>query len=104
MTETITAPDVLTAAVNTARKQILEIPPPGTKKRIHVLWALCKAARVIDDSKRVADAFMALAIEVNLINRRGYWTGDDVRKSILRYGREERRACNQVGVAWLESF
>jgi hypothetical protein len=89
MTETIAAPDLLTKAIDLARQRIAEIPPPGTKKRIHALWAACKLARVVDDSKRVSDAFMALAVEVNLIDQRGYWTGKDVRKSIRRHGRED---------------
>jgi hypothetical protein len=60
-----------------------------TKECIHILWAAAKAARSLaaDDVQR--DAFMALAIETNLINARGYWTGNDVRDYVRRHGAED---------------
>jgi hypothetical protein len=88
--ETVIAPsNLLTKAIDLAREQIEAIPPPTTKKRIHILWAAAKHARELDESKTIHDAFMALAVEVNLIDRRGYWTGENVRPSIRRYGRED---------------
>ena len=88
--ETVIAPaNLLSKAIGLAREQIEAIPPPATKKRIHILWAYAKHARKLGESKAIRDAFMALAIEVNLIGRRGYWTGEDVRPSIRRFGRED---------------
>jgi hypothetical protein len=60
-----------------------------TKERVHLLWAAAKAARDLGASDVVHDAFMALAVEVNLIDKNGRWTGDDVRESVRRYGRED---------------
>jgi hypothetical protein len=37
----------------------------------------------------VSAEFIRLAIETNLIDSNGRWTGDDVRKSVRRYGRED---------------
>jgi hypothetical protein len=86
---TITAPDMLTKAIDQARERIEAIPPPATKKRVHILWAAAKQARELGASKVVHDAFMALAIDVNLIDKNGRWTGADVRESIRRYGAED---------------
>jgi hypothetical protein len=61
-----------------------------TKERIQILWAAVKAARKLGaEDDVVRDAFMALAIETNLINERGYWTGDDVRDYVRRHGAED---------------
>jgi hypothetical protein len=86
---TITAPDLLTRAIDIARKHIEAEAPPATKKRIHILWAAAKQVRELGESKVVHDAFMALAIDVNLIAKNGRWTGTDVRESIRRYGAED---------------
>jgi hypothetical protein len=86
---TITAPDMLTKAIDQARERIEAIPPPATKKRVHILWAAAKQARELGASKVVHDAFMALAIDVNMIDKNGRWTGADVRESIRRYGAED---------------
>ena len=60
-----------------------------TKERIHILWAAAKAARNLGAEDVVRDVFMALAIETNLINERGYWTGNDVRDYVRRHGAED---------------
>lgn len=86
---TITAPDVLTKGIDQARERIEAIPPPATKKRVHILWAAAKQARELGASKAVHDAFMALAINVNLIDRHSRWTGADVRESRRRNGAED---------------
>jgi len=90
--ETVIAPAsllLLTKVIDRAREHIEAIPPPATKKRVHILWAAAKQARDLGASKVVHDAFMALAIDVNPIDRRGYWTGEDVRPSIRRFGRDD---------------
>jgi hypothetical protein len=85
---TITAPDMLTKAIDQARERIEAISPPATKKLVHIFWAAAKQARDLGASKVVHDAFMALAIDVDLIDKSGRWTGADVRESIRRYGAE----------------
>jgi hypothetical protein len=61
-----------------------------TKQRIHILWAAAKAARKLGaEDDVVRDAFMALAVESNLIDRGGRWTGDDVRDYVRRHGAED---------------
>jgi len=92
----INAPDLLSTAIDIVRKRIEAEAPPATKKRIYILWAAAKQARDLGASKVVLhDAFMALAIDVNLIDKNGRWTGADVRDSIRRYGAEDvSRAIN----------
>jgi hypothetical protein len=60
-----------------------------TKERIHLLWAAAKKARVLGASDVVHDAFLALAVEVGLIDEHGRWVGDDVRETIRRHGAED---------------
>jgi hypothetical protein len=60
-----------------------------TKERIRILWGAAKMSRDLGASDVVHDAFMTLAVEVNLINEQGRWTGEDVRESVRRYGRED---------------
>jgi hypothetical protein len=60
-----------------------------TKARLRLLWATAKQARNLGAPNVILDVFMALAVETNLIDRRGRWTGDDVRKYVRRHGAEE---------------
>jgi hypothetical protein len=85
----ITAPDMLTKAIDQARERIEAISPPATKKRVHILWAAAKQVRELGESKAIHASFMALAIDVNLIDKNGRWTGADVRESIRRYGAQD---------------
>ena len=89
MSKTITAPNLLTKAINLARERIEAIAPPATKKRVHILWAAAKQVRELGESKAIHAPFMALAVEVNLIDRNGRWTDTDVRESIRRFGAED---------------
>jgi hypothetical protein len=73
--------------IEKTRSMLAETLP--TKQRIHILWAAAKAARKLGADDVVRDAFMALAIETNLINERGYWTGNDVRDYVRRHGAED---------------
>jgi hypothetical protein len=70
-------------------RPLLADPSLSTKARIRMLWGAAKKARDLGSSDVVRDAFMELAVEVNLIDRNGRWTGEDVRESIRRYGRED---------------
>jgi hypothetical protein len=60
-----------------------------TKARIRLLWATAKQARNLGASNVIHDAFMALAVETNLIDKRGRWTGADVREDVRRHGAED---------------
>jgi hypothetical protein len=78
----------LTDAIDSLRV-ILNEPGHSTKIRIRLLWSAAKMASDLDSHRIVRNAFIKLAIDVNLINDDGYWTGSDVRKSVQRYGGED---------------
>jgi hypothetical protein len=67
----------LVQAMEQIRPALADVSSP-TKQRIRSLWAFAKQARGFGEDKVIADAFMALAIDVNLIDRAGRWTGADV--------------------------
>ena len=60
-----------------------------TKERTRALWAAALTVRNLATEDVVHDRFIRLALEIGLIDRRGYWTGEDVRASIRRHGRED---------------
>ena len=60
-----------------------------TKERTRALWAAAMTARNLAAEDVVHDRFIRLAIEIRLIDRHGYWVGDDVRASIRRHGKED---------------
>lgn len=92
------AVDLLTQAIERVRPLI----DGTTKQRIRVLWAAVLNARNLGASDMVHDAFMELAIEVKMIDEHGRWIGDDVRKTVRRYGLQDvshvvvwaQRGCN----------
>jgi len=61
----------------------------STKERIRMLWAAAKASRVCGASDVIHRAFMNLGVETSLIDKRGRWTGNDVRADIRRHGNED---------------
>jgi Asp-tRNA(Asn)/Glu-tRNA(Gln) amidotransferase B subunit len=75
-------------AIEIARNRIAAAPQ-ATKQRFHILWASARQARDLTASKEIHDAFLKLAIDVNLIDRNGRWTGADVRDNLRRYGAED---------------
>jgi hypothetical protein len=86
----------MTAGTQQPLAQVIELIRPmvadtnkPTKERIRILWAAAKKARDLGASDVVHGAFMALAVEANLIDQRGYWTATDVRKSVLRFGAKD---------------
>ena len=81
------AVDLLADAIEHTRPLLTELLP--TKKRIRILWAAAKQSRDLAASDVVHGAFMALAIETTLIDRRGFWTGNDFRESVRRFGAED---------------
>ena len=78
--------DLLEEAIDSARPMLLTGP---TKARVRILWAAARGARQLAAEDQVHAAFLRLAVEVNLIDRRGYWTGNDVRADLRRYGRQD---------------
>jgi hypothetical protein len=80
--------DLLAQAIERTRPLLADRTRP-TKERIRVLWAAAKRARDLGAWDVVHDAFMQLAVEVHLIDSNGFWTGEDVRESVRRYGRED---------------
>lgn len=79
--------DLLADAINRARPLLTHGRP--TKARIRILWSAAKKARELGASDVVHDAFMALAVDVNLIDKHGHWTGTDVRQSVRRFGAQD---------------
>lgn len=57
-----------------------------TKRRIRTLWSFAKEARGLAADKVVTDAFTQLAVDANLIDRHGRWTGTDVANHRVRLG------------------
>jgi hypothetical protein len=82
------AVDLLTLAIERIRPALADKSKP-TKERVHILWSAVKRSRNLGAADVVADAFANLAVEVDLINSAGRWTGSDVRQSVRRYGRED---------------
>lgn len=83
------AVDLLTQVIERVRPLLMDASKP-TKARIRLLWAAAKKARDMGASDIVLhDAFMRLAVEVNLIDQHGRWTGNDVRESVRRHGAED---------------
>jgi hypothetical protein len=84
----MTAVDLLMQTIECARPALLDKSKP-TKERVRILWSAAKRARDLGSDDVVSAEFLRLAIETNLIDSNGRWTGDDVRKSVIRYGRED---------------
>ena len=80
------AVDLLTQAIERVRPMLIG---GTTKQRVRILWAAAKNARNLGASDVVLDAFIQLATEVKIIDEHGHWVGDDVRKSVRRYGAQE---------------
>jgi hypothetical protein len=78
--------DLLEQAIDAVRPLLLSGP---TKVRIRLLWSAARSARKLAAEDQIEAAFLELAIEVGLIDRRGWWLGEDVRPSIRRHGRED---------------
>lgn len=81
------AVDLLADAIEHTRPLLAESLP--TKKRIRILWATAKQSRDLAASDVLHSAFMVLAIETALIDRRGFWIGNDVRESVRKFGAED---------------
>jgi hypothetical protein len=80
--------DLLSQAIGQLRPLLVT---GTTKQRIHLLWAAAKRASDLGAGDVMRDDFMALAIEMKLIDSRGEWTGDDVRESVRPHGAEDIR-------------
>jgi hypothetical protein len=78
----------LDLAIDRIRPMVADAAAP-TKQRVRILWAAAKKARDLAAADVIADAFMTLATETNLIDAAGRWTGEDLREDRRRYGRED---------------
>jgi hypothetical protein len=90
MTRTMHPPptvDLLASALDRVRPLLMNART--TKDRVRLLWAAIKKSRDLGAPDVVSEEFMRLAIETNLIDRRGRWTGSDVRESERRFGAED---------------
>ena len=80
--------DLLTRIIEGVRPALADTTQP-TKTRIRLLWAAAKSARELGATDVVTDAFMTLAVETGLIDKRGWWTGKDVRDYVRPHGAED---------------
>ena len=80
--------DLLTRVTEGVRPLLADATQP-TKARIRLLWAAAKHARKLGATDVVSNAFTALAVETNLIDRHGHWTGIDVRDYVHKHGAED---------------
>jgi hypothetical protein len=78
----------LAQAIEQIRPELANVTSP-TKQRIRCLWASAKQARRLAEDKVVADTLIALAIETNLIDRAGCWTGADVAEHRRSHGAQD---------------
>ena len=86
----MTAPAPATVDLQDATARALPMLLTGpTRARVRTLWATARAARKLGAEDVVIDAFLRLAVEVNLINARGWWTSEDVRPDLRRHGRQD---------------
>lgn len=95
MTAALNSPPEFPMAVNLLEQAIERARPllsdrrKSTNQRVRILWAAAKRARDLGSSDVVHAAFGALAVQTNLIDSRGWWTGTDVRPSVRRYGLDD---------------
>jgi hypothetical protein len=82
------AVDLLAQMIERVRPALMDQNKP-TKARIRILWGAARQASNLGSADVVHDEFMALAIEVNLIDQHGRWTGSDVREYVRRFGAED---------------
>jgi hypothetical protein len=80
--------DLLSQAIAEVRPFVADTSR-STKERIRLLWAAAKKARGLATTDVLHGAFVALAVETNLIDARGHWTGSDVAKYVVPCGRED---------------
>jgi len=78
--------DLLAQAIESVRPLLLT---GSTKTRIRVLWTAARNARELAVEDQIKREFLQLAIEVGLIDKRGYWLGNDVRLDQRRHGRTD---------------
>jgi len=80
------AVDLLRLAIERLRLMLADAKRP-TKERVRILWSAVKHSRDLAASGVIADDFAKLAFEVELVDAKGWWIGEDVRKNRRRYGR-----------------
>jgi hypothetical protein len=88
MSDFVEQPADLAQAIERTRP-LLTVGARTTPERIRVLWAAAKRSRDLGAGEVVHDAFMHLAVDGGLIDKRGRWTGTDVRESVRRFGAQD---------------
>jgi hypothetical protein len=94
--------DLLALAIDSTRVRIEAAPT--TKARVRIFWAAAKQANNLGASDIVHDAFVALAADINLIDKNGQWTGADVRESVRRFGAEDVKHITTWALRGLNPF
>jgi hypothetical protein len=97
------AVDLLRLAIERVRPLLADTKRP-TKERVRILWSAVKHSRDLAASDVVADDFARLAVEVGLIDAKGWWTGEDVREDRRQYGREDIDHVIRWGLLGLNPF
>jgi hypothetical protein len=79
--------DPLTLVVRRVRSVLANTGDMQT--RVRAFWAAAKYARKLAAADVVTETFMALAIDANLIDRRGRWISAEIAERRRPYGRED---------------
>jgi hypothetical protein len=82
------AVDLLALAIERVRPMLADASLP-TKTRIRLLWAAARIATDLAAADVVESAFAALAIETDIIDTQGRWTGGDIAEDRIRHGAED---------------
>jgi hypothetical protein len=93
--------DLLSQAIADVRPLLAD---GSTKERIRLLWAAARNADELAAADIVQDTFVALAVEVGLIDARGCWMGSDVAEHVRRHGAEELAHVITWGLRGLNPF
>ena len=78
--------DLLEQAIECVRPHVLTAT---IKRRCRMLWSAAKLAFNLATEDQIEAEFLKLAVEVGLIDARGWWLPEDVRAGIRRHGRED---------------
>ena len=80
--------DLLAQAIERVLPMLADAGKP-TKERVCLLWAAAKMARDLGAADVVHTAFMTVAFDAGLIDKRGRWTGADVAEHRRNFGAQD---------------
>jgi hypothetical protein len=72
--------------------------------RIRALWAATKFARGLASAETITEHFMALAIDADLLDRRGRWACAGIAEYRRAYGREDMAHLISWGLRGMNPF